>query len=237
MGSHELPIDIPVIYEDDQLVAINKPAGLLSIPDGYNPQLLNLQTLLREKYGGIWTVHRLDKETSGVIIFAKTAEAHRQLNSQFDERSIKKDYQCVIVGEPEWEDFTINLPLKVNGDRKHRTVVHSTGKAATTKVHLAGRKKGLSYLVVKPGTGYTHQIRAHLAAEGFTILGDVLYKPIAERKFPDRFSEKSVEYVIGSRLYLHAQSIVFFHPIYQTETMIEAPLDDEFLALLAAFQS
>jgi RluA family pseudouridine synthase len=167
---------IPVIFENDQVIVLNKPQGLLTIEDGYHPELPNLKSILKNHFGQIWTVHRLDKETSGVILFAKNSESHKFLNTQFSLRLVKKVYQAIAHGHPFWSEKTINYPLKTNGDRRHRTVIDmKDGKQSKTLLRVIGKSDLLSYLNVFPSTGYTHQIRSHCAAIGHPILGDKLY--------------------------------------------------------------
>ena len=125
-----------LLYEDDDLIAINKPSGVLSIEDGYDKTKYNLRSELKKIYGKIWAVHRLDKETSGVIIFAKNQESHRQLNLSFLNRETEKNYRGIVNGFPIWDTFEINLPLKVNGDRNHRTIYDPfNGKPASTRIN------------------------------------------------------------------------------------------------------
>jgi len=223
-----------ILYEDEEIIVINKPSGLLTIRDGYHPELPNLQSILSTRYAKLWTVHRLDKETSGAIIFAKSADVHRCLNKQFDDRLISKGYHAIVNGIPVWEEKTIDSHLIVNGDRKHRTVVHSKGKIAVTSVRVVSIYKGLSYLVVEPKTGYTHQIRAHLASVGFSILGDSLYTPVAERVLSVDI-RNNIQNIDSSRLYLHARSINFTHPSNGEPVTVTAPFDSQFLTVRQLF--
>ena len=227
-------LDSLIIYEDKNILVVNKPSGLLTIKDGYDPFLPNLYDILIANYQKLWAVHRLDKETSGVLVFAKSADAHRFLNTQFDNRLISKSYNAIVHGVPEWEEKTIDSYLKVNGDRKHRTVVHPEGKKAVTNARIESTFSGLSYLAVKPQTGYTHQIRAHLASVGYPILGDALYTPIAERIHPINIANKTQD-VDSARLYLHARSITFIHPSNRDTMTFTAPFDNHFLTARQLF--
>lgn len=135
-------IEIPVIWRDESLLVINKPAGLLTIPDAPH-----LKILLAPKYGPLWIVHRLDRYTSGVILLARSASAHRQLNTQFQERRVTKLYHALVLGNPNWDHFTVDLPLKVNAGRRHRTVVdHRAGKSSVTKLKVLERYEGCCLL-------------------------------------------------------------------------------------------
>jgi RluA family pseudouridine synthase len=167
---------VQIIYQDETILVANKPAGLLSIPDGYAPNLPNLKKYLEGKFGSIWVVHRLDKLTSGLIVFARNAEAHRYLSLQFENRLVEKKYYCYVVGCPAWENFVTSFPLKVNADKKHRTLVDlEKGKPSKTAFSVVQMYTNVSYLEAIPYSGYTHQIRSHLFALGFPIFGDELY--------------------------------------------------------------
>jgi len=112
-----------ILYQDQYYISIDKPSGLLTIPDGYDRNLPNLKSMLIDEFGSVWTVHRLDKETSGVIIFALSADAHKKLSVEFEERKIIKEYRALITGVLDSKNVNVALPLRVNGDRRHRTVV------------------------------------------------------------------------------------------------------------------
>ena len=167
---------IPVVFEDENVIIFNKPGGLLSIEDGFQPDLPNLRSMLKKEYGRIWAVHRLDKDTSGIILFAKNAETHRYLNGQFSDRMTSKAYQAVVHGFPIWSEKHVELSLKTNGDRKHRTIIDPlNGKKASSSIKLLNKLAAFSLFRIEPASGYTHQIRAHCAAIGFPIVGDHLY--------------------------------------------------------------
>lgn len=218
-----------ILWEDDTLLAVNKPAGLRTIADGYEPSLPHLAGLLQQSHGRIWVVHRLDKDTSGVILFARTSQAHRALNIQFEQRETRKEYRVILVGVPDWQELTISLPLRTNGDRQHRTIVDSqSGKPAGTDIHIIQPLGFFTLASAFPHTGYTHQIRAHLAAVGFPILDDPLYQSLK----PDtQITIKARQLIPGlpiHRLALHAFSISFMHPVTGAEMIIEAPYPLDF---------
>jgi len=217
----EISLKEILLYEDDDLVAINKPSGVLSIEDGYDTDKYNLRTILKRTYGHIWTVHRLDKDTSGVIIFAKNQEAHRQLNLSFMNRDSEKNYRSIVYGFPIWDSYEIKLPLKVNGDRKHRTIYDPVnGKPALTKIIRLFNTDFYTYMDIFPSTGLTHQIRAHLSTIGLPILGDKLYWRCCEIN-KDSGPEQLV-------FFLHAFSLKFFHPSSKVPMLITAPLPFRF---------
>lgn len=225
----QFPLEI--IYADEALIAVNKPAGLLSIQDGYDHAMPHLATCLGKGFGKVWIVHRLDRETSGVIIVARSIIAHRELNQQFEHRRVQKTYHAIIAGFPEWEYIEVDIPLRVNGDRQHRTVLSpSVGKPAKTSFRVICRLSNGCLIEAHPQTGYTHQIRAHLSSLGFPILGDKLYQnrknDNSQAKLPDA----------NLRTYLHACSISFIHPISKKAITFVAPYPDDFQTALLSLK-
>jgi RluA family pseudouridine synthase len=216
-------MNIEILYSDPNLLAVNKPSGLLTIPDGYHPELPCAVRLLQASQGRLWVVHRLDKDTSGVLLFARNAPTHKILNEQFQNRQVHKIYRAIIAGSPDWDQEEIDLPLKVNGDRQHRTRVGlADGKPAQTGIRLITRFSGYSFVEAHPHTGYTHQIRAHLSAIGFPIVSDPLY----DRRWLDH------NHIIA-RLGLHAFQITFLKPNSTTPVSLIAPYPHDFQDALA----
>jgi RluA family pseudouridine synthase len=171
-----LPVIDWILYSDDSLLAVNKPAGLPALPDGYNPDMPHVKGLLESDFGRLWIVHRLDRQTSGLMLLARTPQAHRYLNDQFQSHQVTKTYHALVVGEPRWDETTIDLPLRPDGDRRHHTIVdQSRGKPAVTYLRSLERFGQFSLVEATPRTGRTHQLRAHLSAVGFPILCDSLY--------------------------------------------------------------
>lgn len=211
-----------ILYQDDALLVVNKPAGLPTLPDGYHPDAPHLVGVLKQVYAPLWVVHRLDKETSGVIVFACSAVAHRRLNAQFEQRETSKAYHALVVGNPDWQRLAVNLPLRVDGDRRHRTIIDAQrGKPAMTGLQVLERFAGCALVEAIPHTGRTHQIRAHLAAQGCPILGDELYGAKLDSQ------PVSIE-----RVALHAWSLEFVHPTNGKHQRFEAPYPDDFAAAL-----
>lgn len=202
-----------ILWSDDDLLVVNKPAGLLTVQDGYDASLPTLVKTLSPAWGHLWVVHRLDKDTSGVLLLARNPEAHRALNAGFRERQIHKTYHALAYNIPPWDELNVDQPLRLNGDRRHRTVIDPTaGKPAQTRLTVLQRFESVTLLQAAPTTGYTHQIRAHCAAVGFPLIADPLYWiPGAPRPTPD------AAWPIA-RTALHAWSIEFTHP-RSTETL------------------
>lgn len=238
---HLAAIALPeILFLDDHLLAINKPAGLGTLPDGYDPSLPHAKSLLEPRYGRLWIVHRLDKDTSGVLLLARTAAAHRHLNTQFERGEVEKVYHALVQGEVPWETQTIDLPLRANGDRRHRTVVDGErGKPALTGLHVLQRFRGYTLLEARPRTGRTHQIRAHLGAISLHLVGDTLYGGPPALYRSDLESGPALpddEPPLIARPALHARSIGFLHPMSGERLCIDVPYPKDFeLALEQCF--
>jgi tRNA pseudouridine32 synthase / 23S rRNA pseudouridine746 synthase len=228
----ELPVNLSpgypdlALYLDEALLIVNKPAGLPTLVDGFHPGAPYLMGLLGEAYGRVWVVHRLDKDTSGVIAFARTAQAHRDLNTQFEQRRASKVYHALVIGQPEWDEICVDLPLRPDGDRRHRTVIdREKGKSAITNLKVLEGYGVFALVEALPLTGRTHQIRAHLAAVGHPLIADRLYRRPGE---VDLASTPGLEPI--KRLGLHARSLSLFHPLYGQKQHFEAPYPQDFSA-------
>ena len=214
-----------ILYQDQHLIAINKPAGLPILPDGWEKDAPYLVKMLEEEYGKIWIVHRLDKITSGVMVFARDAETHRTLNIQFEERRTEKVYQAIVEGIPQWNEKIAKHPLRINVGHKHRTGVNDKyGKPSETRFKVIKRFQEAALIEARPVTGRTHQIRVHAYALGHPLLGDILYG--------------GSETNLIARPALHAHSLTFTHPQSgERQTFLaERPQDFvETLELLSSF--
>ncbi len=224
-----MPFEPVVLYEDAQLLCINKPSGLLTIRDGYDPTLPYATRLLEPQFGRLWIVHRLDRGTSGVFLLARSPASHKAMNAAFAGRQVHKTYHAIIPGCPPWIEYPADFPLKIDADRRHRTLVDPVnGKPAQTRFRVLRSASEYSLLQACPLTGYTHQIRAHLLALGLSILGDDLYASL-----PRRDSKSASPPAVISRLALHAYQLEFLHPVTGQQMLLTAPYPDDFQDALA----
>jgi RluA family pseudouridine synthase len=204
-----------IIYEDTHLIVVDKPAGLSVLPDGWEKDSEYLVKMLEERYGRIFIVHRLDKITSGVMVFARDAETHRALNIQFENRDAQKTYHAVVEGNPKWEEKVAKHPLRANVGHKHRTMVDDkNGKPSETRFRVIKRYPESALVEAKPMTGRTHQIRVHAYAVGHPLVEDVLYGARDMYGIP--------------RPMLHAQSLLFIHPATNERVKFSAPHPADF---------
>jgi 23S rRNA pseudouridine1911/1915/1917 synthase len=227
---------LDILFEDDAFVAINKPAGLLSIPDreGKEP---SLKSILREKYGNIFTVHRLDRETSGVIVFAKTEAMHKYLSGIFEDREVEKIYQGLVQGSLPQQQGSIDLPIMEHPTKPGLMVTNRRGKASLTDYQVLEDLGLYSLVEFRIHTGRTHQIRVHMQSLGHSIVCDEGYgdaHPVflssIKRNFKLSKAEEA-ERPILARLALHAARLRFTDPAGTTHTL-EAPLPKDLRALL-----
>lgn len=203
-----------IIFENDSFVAVNKPAGLLSIPDREQTQT-SLKDILLEKYGSIFTVHRLDKDTSGVIVFAKNETAHKYFSQLFEERKIEKFYQGLVHGIPAVKKGTIDAPISEHSLQKGLMVVHRRGKSSITDYEVIEEHKSYSLVQFQLHTGRTHQIRVHCKNIGHPLACDELYgdgKPVLLSSIKKKYKlskHDEEERPMLNRLALHSYRLKF----------------------------
>ena len=218
-----------VIYSDDSLVALNKRSGLLVASDRYDPNAARLDSEASKEFGKLYAVHRIDKDTSGLVLYARTEEAHRALSLQFQNREVHKVYHCLVTGHPLWKEQRVDIKLMPDGDKLHRTTVNRRGgKDSITDFRLIGNCGPYSWIEARPLTGRTHQIRAHLHAIGLDIACDSLYarnaSPIKLSSIKHKWhGDEEKEVPLLSRLALHAYSIEFKHPVTRELCSLKAP--------------
>jgi pseudouridine synthase, RluA family len=242
-----MPSSISVLFSDDSILVVDKPAGMLSIPDRYDPDAPVASALLAKDWGRLYAVHRLDKDTSGVLVYARTAESHKALSESFEKRDVTKIYRAIVRGCPSWDETVCELPLKPDGDRLHRTVVDSSrGKSSVTSFQVLARYKdrgafgGASLIEARPATGRTHQIRVHLASLGYPCICDPLYgdgKPLLLSKLKKRWKgDPFDERPLVERAALHALSAQFPHPATGEVVRFEAPLPKDLRAAISQLE-
>jgi len=200
MSAEYTPPDTPldVLHADHELIVVNKPAGLLSVP-GKGPHLADcLMTRVAAAFPGALLVHRLDRDTSGVMVFAATPHAQRHLGLQFEKRQVKKSYVARVAGRLEPKTGTVDLPLIVDWPNRPRQMVcHETGKPAQTDWKVLKASDDESRVRLFPKTGRSHQLRVHMLSLGHPILGDPFY---------------SEDHARWPRLMLHAEELRLRHP-------------------------
>ena len=226
-----VPQDIPldIVYEDDHLLVVNKPKGMVVHPAPGNPDGTLVNALLWHCKGSLsgiggeirpGIVHRIDKDTSGLLIVAKNDSAHRNLSEQLSDHSLHREYEAVVLGRLREEEGTIDKPLgRSPKDRKKMAVVQG-GKLAVTHYRVLGRYQGYTHVLCRLETGRTHQIRVHMASLGHPIAGDPVYG--------SRGDKSGLQ---GQCL--HARRLIFRHPRTGEEMRLECPLPEDFAAFLA----
>lgn len=227
-----------IIHEDEEILVLNKSAGVLSIPDRYNDDKINLYSLLISYREEIFPLHRLDRDTSGIMIYAKNELAHKNLSNQFQERTIEKIYLAIVEGRILDEQATINAPLAPSAHHKDKVVVVKKGKEAITHFKVLQRYEQHTLLEVKIETGRQHQIRVHLAHIGFPLSVDKKYGnrqalyayDIKKRKF--NFKENASTRPLISRHSLHAQKLTIIHPTSNEKMTFEATMPKDMKAVL-----
>ena len=229
------PQDIPldVVYEDDDVIVVNKPTGLVVHPAPGHPDGTLVTAMLHhcgdslsgiggEKRPGI--VHRIDRDTSGLIIAAKNDAAHLALSAQLKDHSLSRTYECLVTGNMKQDSGTVDAPIgRSSADRKKMAVV-PTGRRAVTHWEVVARYPGVTHLRCRLETGRTHQIRVHMAYIGHPILGDTVYG-----------AKKPVPGLTGQCL--HATGLRFIHPRTGEPVELHCPLPPEFTAMLQKLQS
>jgi len=225
-----------IINEDENLIALNKPSGLLSIPDREGKDI-SLKKMLIEKYGNIFTVHRLDKGTSGLIVFAKNEETHKHLSQQFETRQTEKIYLGLVLGSLAEKKGTIDAPIVEHPAKKGLMTVYKNGKESLTDFEVLEDLKIFSWVQFQIHTGRTHQIRVHAKHIGHPVVCDELYgdgKPILLSSLKHKFKlskNELEERPILNRLALHALSLQFIN-VNDEKIKLEAPLPKDLRALL-----
>lgn len=206
-----------ILHQDDRIIVLDKPWGLLSVPGIGDHKRDCVAARVATEFPGARIVHRLDRDTSGVMVMARDAEAHRELSRQFHDREVEKTYIADVSGAMEKDSGTIDLPMRkdMNPANKPRHIIDfERGRAAITHWRLLAQEKGVgplfSRLELRPVTGRSHQLRLHLQAIGHPILGDDLYAP-------------QEVHALAPRLLLHALTLTISHPQTRQRMTFTAP--------------
>lgn len=224
--AQNIPID--VVHEDDDIIVVNKPKGMVVHPANGNPDSTLVNAIMahcKGRLSGIGgeirpgIVHRLDKDTSGLLIVAKNDKAHINLSEQIKNRKVKKIYIALVRGVVSENEATINMPIGRSSKDRKKMEVRKDGKEAITHFKVLKRYDKYTLLEVKIDTGRTHQIRVHMAQIGHPVVGDMVY------------SNGKNEFGIQGQM-LHAKSLDFKHPITGKETHLEAELPEYFTEIL-----
>ncbi|MBO5005596.1 MAG: RluA family pseudouridine synthase [Clostridia bacterium] len=225
-------IKVDIVYEDSDIIVVNKPKGLVVHPAVGNPDgtLVNaIMNICKDSLSGIGgeirpgIVHRLDKDTTGLLIIAKNDKAHINLSEQIKNREVKKIYIALVRGIVLENEATINMPIgRSTKDRKKMAVVKN-GKEAVTHFKVLNRFKNYTLLEIKIDTGRTHQIRVHMSEIGYPVVGDMVY------------SNGKNEFGVEGQM-LHAKSLDFKHPITEKQMHLEAELPNYFKEVIAKLQ-
>jgi 23S rRNA pseudouridine955/2504/2580 synthase/23S rRNA pseudouridine1911/1915/1917 synthase len=225
-----------VLTEQAHWVAIDKPSGVLSVPDRFGKEE-SLKTWLIKQYGSIFPVHRIDRDTSGLIIFARTPEAQQDLSAQFEQRTTEKFYLGFVVGCPAQASGSIEAPIAEHPAKNGTMIIHRNGKQAHTEYSLVDRFPGYALLQFKILTGRTHQIRIHAREMGHPIVCDPIYgdgQPFLLSSLKKKFHlSKYVESerpLLG-RLGLHAHQLSF-RDLDGNPIQLEAPLHKDMRAMI-----
>ena len=209
-----------ILHIDDHIIILDKPAGLSVLPEGWDKDATFLVKQLEAEFGKPWVVHRLDKITSGVMVFARTAEAHRDLSMQFENHQVEKIYHAILNGIPKWDEHTARHSLTANVGRNHRTVLDDrAGKRSATRFRVLETLRATSLLEAIPETGRTHQVRVHAALLGHPLLGDTLYGAPSTN--------------LIARPALHALSLTFTHPSTRERLTFRAEYAEDFGAVVS----
>jgi 23S rRNA pseudouridine1911/1915/1917 synthase len=245
-----IPENIPleILFEDEHLAAVNKPPGMVVHPakghwSGTLTAALAFHFQQLSGAGGPTRpgiVHRLDRDTSGVLIVAKTDAAHFALAEQFAQRTVAKEYFAIVVGAVDRDRDVIDMPVGVHPYQREKMAIrrdHPSSRPAQTMYEVAERFEGFSVLHVKPKTGRTHQIRVHLAAIGCPVLCDKQYGGRSEITRGEIRRQPEDHEVLLARQALHAQRITLAHPMTGAALTFEAPLADDLLAVLTELRT
>lgn len=227
-----------IIHEDEDIIIVNKPPNLLTIPDRYAHDLPNVYRKLQQHTDEVFVVHRLDKETSGILCFAKNEEAHKNLNQQFQNRSVEKIYYALVEGKLHQDNGIIDKPIAPSKTVSGKMVISTNGKPSVTHYEVAEYFNHFTLLEANIKTGRTHQIRIHFSSIGYPLAIDKMYgrrdqfmlSELKGKKYK-RGKDKE-ERPLMSRSSLHAYKLVIDHPTSGEQMTFIADLPKDFDAVV-----
>ena len=228
-----------LIHEDDDLLVVNKSSGLLSIPDRFGKEKDSLSALLQERFGRVFTVHRLDRETSGILCFARNEAAHRNLSMQFEHHTVDKYYHALLDGVLHHEEGEINKPIGEHPVISGKMAIVAGGKPSLTFYRVLEHLQRFTLVEVLLKTGRTHQIRVHFQSIGFSLAVDALYgarsglmlSEIKKKAYrTGKYSEE--ERPLMARTSLHASRLRLNHPVTGERMEFVSDIPKDFSALL-----
>lgn len=214
-GTYTPPADcgLEIIYSDKYLLAVNKPSGLLSVPGRGEDKADSMINRVQVEFPKALVAHRLDRDTSGLLIFPLGAKTHRQISLMFEQREMQKSYVAVVMGQLTSLQGVVDLPLMVDWPNRPRHMVDKiNGKPSQTRYQVLSYDalSNTSRVALEPITGRTHQLRLHMQALGHSILGDTLYAAANDAPAP--------------RLLLHAHTLDFCHPVTGEKLSLISPM-------------
>lgn len=234
------PNPLKIIFVDEHIVVVEKPSGMLSIPDRFDLEKPNVYHQLEAEFGQVWIVHRIDRETSGILVFARNEEAHRALNQQFLDRTVEKIYLALVEGRPVPPTGEINKAIAPHPSIAGKMMASGKGKSALTLYRVVDTFKAFSLVEADIKTGRTHQIRVHFASIGHPLVVDPMYgkraafflSEVKVRKF-NLNKAQDEELPLVSRLTLHAHKLTLDHPATGERMEFVCELPKDFRALLS----
>jgi 23S rRNA pseudouridine1911/1915/1917 synthase len=240
-GSTKEAPELPVLFEDEHLLVVDKPAGLLTHSTASRPEL-SVASIVAARFGALPTlygeerpgiVHRLDRDTSGILLLGRTLPVLEALKAAFQAREVAKTYLAIVRGDPRFDTEWVDARLgRAEGHRDRISVVgEGEGRDAATYYEVRERFVGFALLAVFPKTGRTHQVRVHLASIGLPLLGEELYVPRGTRGESKRHGGPLI-----SRQALHAQVLELAHPVTGERLRFEAPVPEDMRAALEALR-
>ncbi|MDY7024881.1 MAG: 23S rRNA pseudouridine(1911/1915/1917) synthase RluD [Pseudomonadota bacterium] len=231
------PMELDIVYEDDHVIVVNKPAGLVVHPGAGNSTATLINGLLHHApeisalpRAGV--VHRIDKETSGLLMVAKSLKAHKSLVEQLQEKTVFREYQALAVGGIKL-DFTIDAPIARHPTQRVKMAIVDEGKPAVTHISIEKRYQHFTWIKAQLETGRTHQIRVHMAYQGYPLVGDSVYgKPYFPKGATPELRSALQQF---KRQALHAFALGFVHPETQEFCSFEAPLPEDMQLIIQRF--